>query len=32
MSDDEISIEGNLFDEPEGFLKEVPESHFSTYK
>lgn len=32
MSDDEISIEENLFDEPEGFLKEVPESHFSTYK
>ncbi|RCK59335.1 Protein N-methyltransferase NNT1 [Candida viswanathii] len=32
MSEDEISIEGNLFDEPDGFLKPAPESHFSTYK
>lgn len=32
MSEDEISIEGDLFEEPEGFLPERPSSHFSTYK
>ena len=28
MSEDEISIEGDLFEEPEGFLPERPSSHF----
>ncbi|EMG48690.1 EFM7 Protein N-terminal and lysine N-methyltransferase EFM7 [Candida maltosa Xu316] len=32
MSDDEISIEGNLFEEPEGFLPSRPSSHFASYK
>ncbi|EDK45204.1 hypothetical protein LELG_03383 [Lodderomyces elongisporus NRRL YB-4239] len=32
MSDDELSLEGGLFEEPEGFLPPPPESHFATYK
>lgn len=32
MSDDEISIEGNLFEEPEGFRPPPPEAHFTDYK
>ncbi|RLV95446.1 Protein N-methyltransferase NNT1 [Spathaspora sp. JA1] len=30
-SDDEISFEGNLFEEPEDFLPPPPESHFAKY-
>ncbi|CAK9437107.1 uncharacterized protein LODBEIA_P15330 [Lodderomyces beijingensis] len=32
MSDDEVSIEGGLFEEPDGFLPSPPQSHFATYK
>lgn len=32
MSDDELSIEGGLFEEPEGFLPPPPESHFAKYQ
>lgn len=32
MSDDELSLEGGLFEEPEGFLPPPPESHFAYYE
>ncbi|EGW34293.1 uncharacterized protein SPAPADRAFT_59716 [Spathaspora passalidarum NRRL Y-27907] len=31
MSDDEVSFDGNLFEEPEDFLPPPPESHFAKY-
>lgn len=31
MSDDELSIDANIFEEPEGFLPPPPQSHFATY-
>lgn len=32
MSSDELSLEGGLFDEPEGFLPPPPEPHFASYE
>lgn len=32
MSDDDISIEGGLFEEPEGYYKAPPEPHFASYE
>lgn len=32
MSDDEISFDGNIFEEPEDFAPPPPEAHFTNYK